>query len=170
LTEDAGLVLLFPLPEPSLELLAAEVEPRETLLGEPSLDDVLRRDRRVVGSRLPERGPALHARAADQDVLDAVVQRVAEMERTRDVRGWDDDAKRVTGSSGRPPEVSLLLPEGVPAVLDAFGVVRLGKFVHDQSSEDLARVEGRLLAGYSRTERPRVMVHRATVATVTLPA
>ena len=80
------------------EGFAPEVVLGLALLRELPLDHVLGGDARVVGARHPERVAAVHALVADQDVLERVVERVAQVERAGDVRRRDDD--RSTGFFG----------------------------------------------------------------------
>ncbi len=119
LAHDHAAVLVQPLPHALDERLAAEVEPRRALPAQLPLDDRLRRDAGVVESGLPERVEAAHAVPADERVLDRAVQRVAHVERARDVRRRDRDDVRVA----RPVRVgvveALLLPDALPALLDA---------------------------------------------------
>src|SRR5437868_9012595 len=74
LANDRASVLFLPLPDPFEEFFAAEVMARLALLCERLLDDILRRDPRVIGPGHPERFKALHAFPADEDVLNRIVQ------------------------------------------------------------------------------------------------
>jgi hypothetical protein len=49
----------------------------------------------VVGAGDPDGVATAHPLAADDDVLDGVVERVADVQRAGDVRGRDDDAERL---------------------------------------------------------------------------
>jgi hypothetical protein len=124
LTHDRAAGLLEPFPRPRDERLPAEVVARETLLREHLLDDVLRRDARVVVSRLPERVEAAHAVPADEDVLQRPVQRVAHVQVACDVRRRDADRVGVvTARAGTGRVQALFLPRLLPASLDALGAV-----------------------------------------------
>ena len=93
LPEDAGLILLLPRPDPLHEFLAAEVVPGELFLPQqPPLDNRLRGDARVVGAGHPERAKALHAAGSHEDVLEGVVEGVAEVKGPRHV--WRRDHHR----------------------------------------------------------------------------
>ena len=76
---------------------------------QPLLDDRLGGDPGVVGAGHPEGVEPLHPPPADQDVLDRVVQRMAQVQRPGDVRRRDDDgvgrlpARRV-GVEVAPPD------------------------------------------------------------------
>ena len=59
---------------------------------EPLLDHGLRGDAGVVGAGHPEGVVALHPPPADQDVLQRVVERVAQVQGAGHVRRRDDDA------------------------------------------------------------------------------
>ena len=95
LAEDARFVLLLPLPDALDQPFAAQVVPRHLFfLEQPPLDDRLRGDAGVVGARHPERVEALHPLHADEDVLQRVVERVAQVQRPGHVRRRDDDRIR----------------------------------------------------------------------------
>ena len=84
LAEDALLVLVLPGPDPLDEGLAAEVVAGLLLLLEqPLLDDRLGGDAGVVGAGHPEGVVPLHPPPADQDVLERVVQGVAQVQAPR---------------------------------------------------------------------------------------
>ena len=128
LAQDALLVLVLPGPDPLDERRAAEVVAGLLLfLEQPLLDDRLGGDAGVVGAGHPEAVVALHPPPADQDVLQRVVERVAQVQRAGDVRRRDHDAvgRPVAGRVG--VEVAVLDPELVPAVLGVLGVVLLGE-------------------------------------------
>ncbi len=73
----------------------AQLVPAELLfLQQPPLDDRLRGDAGVIGAGHPERLEALHPFLADEDVLERVVQSVAEVQRAGHVRRRDDDRVR----------------------------------------------------------------------------
>ena len=90
--DDDAAVFFLPRPDALDEFLAAEV-----LLGlfflRPYrfLDLPLGGDAGVVHTRQPERFAAQHAGASGEDVLDGVVEHVAEREHTGDVGRRDDD-------------------------------------------------------------------------------
>ena len=71
---------------------------------------------------------------ADEDVLQRVVERVAQVQRAGHVRRRDDDRERALGISlalgiGLAVEIAALFPERVPPLLRGGVVVLLGKFV-----------------------------------------
>ena len=93
LLQDAGFVLVLPGPDALDEGLAADVVAGLLFFfEEPLLDDGLGGDAGVVGAGHPEGVVALHPAPADQDVLERVVEGVAEVEGAGDVRRGDDDA------------------------------------------------------------------------------
>ncbi len=117
--------LVQPVPGAEDEGLAAEVVPRQALLRELALDDVLRRDTGVVVAGLPERVVALHPMPADEHVLERPVERMAHVQVARDVRRWDaDDVRAVATRAGAGRVQAFLLPALLPAFLDAFGAVQ----------------------------------------------
>ena len=70
-------------------------------LGQLALHHHLRGDAGVIRARLPEHALAAQPLEADQHVLQRVVERMADMQRTGDVGRGDDDAEGVDGW-GRP--------------------------------------------------------------------
>ena len=76
----------MPCPDLLDERLTPEVVAREAaLLGQPLLDDRLRRDTSVVQPRHPDNRIAVHPAPACQDILDSHRQRVADVQRARHV-------------------------------------------------------------------------------------
>ena len=119
LGQDLAAVLGLPLPHPLDERLAAQVVAGQALLGELPLDDVLGGDARVVHAGQPQRAVALHAAAPGQGVHQRVVERVADVQRTRYVRRRQHDAEARRGGIllGFRREVARLLPVLVTAGL-----------------------------------------------------
>ena len=104
-------------------------------LRERLLDDVLRRDARVVVARLPERVEAAHAVPADEHVLQGAVQRVADVQPAGDVRRRHADHERsLVARAGAGRVQTLGLPRLLPARLDAARVRTA-----DPSRESLGR-------------------------------
>ena len=126
---DAPSALGLPLPDPLLELDAAELVTRLALALELTLDDRLGRDPRVVDAGLPERVEAPHAVPADERVLERAALRVAHVQGARHV--WRRHRDDVGGAHVVRVVVGLedavLLPERVPARLDLARVVAFGE-------------------------------------------
>jgi hypothetical protein len=124
LPRDGRARLLFPLPDPLDELLAAEVVAALALLLELALDHDLRGDAGVVRAHDPVGVVAAHAVESDQRVHQRLLERVAHVQRAGDVRRGQLDA-----IGRRPvilmPEQPLRLPAGVPALLDGSGIEAL---------------------------------------------
>ena len=89
--------LATPLPHPLHEGLTAEVVAGHPLVAQQPLDHVLHPDARVIGAVDPERVAPLHAAKSDERVLDRAVQRMAHVQRARDVRGRHRDRVRLAG-------------------------------------------------------------------------
>jgi hypothetical protein len=86
-----------------------------------ALDHHLRGDARMVGAHHPQRVLAAQALVTDHDVLQRVVQRMADMQAARDVgRRVDDGEGRGIGARGA--EQTALFPMGIPLGLDPGGV------------------------------------------------
>ena len=139
LPEDPLLILLFPGPDPLDEFFPAEVVAGEFFFLEQSaFDDRLRGDARVVGAGHPERVVALHPSRADEEILQAVVEGMAEVEGARDIRRWNDDRECFLflttgiGACGRRfgMPIAAGVPEGAAAGLGCGVVVLLRQFVH----------------------------------------
>ena len=124
LAHDRAARLLEPLPRPLDECVAPDVVARQPSRRERLLDDVLRRDARVVVAGLPERVEAAHAVPADQHVLQGAVQRVADVQPAGDVRRRHADHERsLVARAGAGRVQALGLPRLLPARLDAAGCV-----------------------------------------------
>ena len=159
LAHDRAACRLEPLPRALDERLAPDVVAREPLLRERLLDDVLRRDARVVVARLPERVEAAHPVPADEHVLDRAVQRVADVQLAGDVRRRHaDDVRVVAARTGAGRVEALGLPRLLPARLDAARVRTA-----DPSRESLGRRVA-ALAGYALRRRPDTGDERAPLA------
>ena len=140
LLEDDAAVLLLPFPDPGDEGLASEVVAVLDLAGllEGLLDDVLGGDAGVVGAGQPEDLLAVHARLAGEDVLDGVVQDVAEGQYAGDVGRRDDDGiggARSGDAGGVCREAALLHPEVIPLRFDGLWLVGLGDLGHDAAPD-----------------------------------
>ena len=137
----------FPLPDFGNEGLAPEIEPAPAGRVQLALHHHLRGDAGVIGAGLPQRIEATHAPVPDQGVHDGVLERVAHVQRSGDVRRRNDD--RV----GRPTAARLEISVGFPAFVDARFDIGGGKsFVHGRSIIAAARTRCRRCrsAGASR--------------------
>ena len=91
LFEDDAAVFLFPLPSVFEELFTGEAVFVDALGLEFLNDFRLGSDRGVVGTRHPAGIFSLHAGAADQYVLNGLVEHVSHVQHTRHVRGRNND-------------------------------------------------------------------------------
>ena len=92
LAEDPLFVVVLPLPDAGHEPFAAELVAAELfLLQQAAFDHGLRGDARMIGARHPQGFEALHPLLADEDVLQGVVQGVAQVQGAGDVGRRDDD-------------------------------------------------------------------------------
>ena len=123
LTEDLAAGFGLPLPDPLDEGLPAQVVAAQALLGELALDHVLGGDPGVVHAWQPQGVEALHAAPPDLRVDQRVVQRVADVQGTGDVRRRDDDAERGSVGFRVRGEVTCLLPAFVARPLHLGGRV-----------------------------------------------
>ena len=114
------------LPGPHLldEPFPTEVVPGQALGGEFAFHDVLGGDAGVIGAGHPERGVALHAFAADEEVLDGQVEGVAHVQHAGDVRWRNDDGEGFAVRVDLRPKGPGGLPSRIPTRLDLGGLVR----------------------------------------------
>ena len=110
LADDRAAGLLLPLPDPLDERLAAELLAGRALGRQLPLHHDLGGDAGVVGARQPEGVEPVHPLPAHEDVLERVVQRVADVQGAGDVRRRDDDAVRLRLGEGIGPEVARAPP------------------------------------------------------------
>ena len=110
LAEDPAAGVGLPLPDPLDEGLPAQVMTAQALLGQLALHHVLGGDPGVVHARQPQGVVALHAPPPDQRVDQRVVERVADVQGTGDVRRRDDVAERGSVRLCVRGEVACLLP------------------------------------------------------------
>ena len=140
LLDDDAAVLFLPLPDLRHEALAAEIVAvlDDALLFQRLLDDVLRGDAGVVGAGEPEHFLAEHAGATGENVLDGVVQHMAEREDARDVRRRDDDGVSralLAHASGIGFKAFVVEPALIPAGFDVGWRVGLFKFGHKRAAK-----------------------------------
>ena len=158
LAHDGVAVLLAPLPAGLDELLAADLQARDALVGELLVDLRLRGDARMVGAEHPARRTALHARMARARVLDGVVERMAHVQHARDVGRRNDDGVGMVGVLAPPLaalEVARILPciEQRRLVRREIVVDLLAFFSHVCSQP--FRMTGRYERSLSRSRRSR---------------
>src|SRR4029450_1031375 len=102
----------------------------------------LRSNSRMIHSRQPKDFKSLHPCAACENVLNRVVQNMAEREHSRDVRRRHHDRKRWLRGLRICYEIAILQPALIPLRFNSGRIVPLGKFSHrDQSSESGARLQ-----------------------------
>ncbi len=101
LVDDGAAGLFFPFPDFFQKRLAAHFSAAGLLgAGKLALDHHLRGNPRMVLPGLPQRVMAAHPMPADQDILQRVVERVAHMQGTGDVRRRDHDAEGFSPRAG----------------------------------------------------------------------
>jgi len=129
LAGDRSAALRLPFPHMLEEGLAADLGALDALALQVALDHHLRRDPGMVGADHPQGVLAVHSRAADEDVLERIVERVADVEAAGDVGRRHDDGERFA-IVARRAEQAAILPMRIPARLDRAGVESLGKLAH----------------------------------------
>ena len=113
---------------------AAQVVAAFALFFEHFFDDVLGGDAAVVGAGNPEGVVALHPPAADQHVLQRVVQRVAHVEGSGHVGRGDHHGEGFFGGVRAGREVAAAFPEVVPLAFGGVGRVDGRKF-HSEGAD-----------------------------------
>jgi hypothetical protein len=119
----------LPFPDEIDEPIAGHVGALAPLSFELALDDHLGCNSGMIHADHPKRILPLQARVADEDVLERVVERVADMERAGHVRRRDDDREGL-GVGALRAEQPPLLPIRIPAGLDRGRVESLRQFAH----------------------------------------
>ena len=95
LAGDPVAVLALPLPDLFDEALTPEVVTGEPFDRQLALDDVLGGDAGMVGTWNPQGSESLHALATNDDVVEGVVEGVAEVELPGHVRRRNHHAERI---------------------------------------------------------------------------
>jgi hypothetical protein len=93
------------------------------------LDHHLRGDAGMVGADHPQGILALQAGVARKDVLQRIVERMADVERTRHVGRRVDDGPRL-GTGTIRAELARAFPMRIPALFDFGGVEGFWKLAH----------------------------------------
>lgn len=98
LFNDDTAVLVLPFKNAAQEFIATQIVARYSLVfAQPLFDCCLRCNPSVVGTRKPKNLKTLHAGATGENVLDRVVQNMAERQHTSDVRRRHHDRERRLG-------------------------------------------------------------------------
>ena len=167
LVEDQATRFRLPLPDLLDEGLTAHLATARQLFGgQLTLNDHLGRDAGMVHARLPKHILAAHALEADHDVLQRVVERMAHMQRARDVRRRDHDGegfsaglRALAGAEG-----IRLFPRFGDARLDRCGII--GFFKHFRAWPAVYRLGFvNRMAGMKSTiseEKPRRVARRGS--------
>ena len=121
LVDDLAARLLLPRPHALKERLAPDLAPVDALGGEHLLDHRLCRDACVVGPADPFGLAPRHAVPPDQHVLHGVVERMAHVERTRDVGQRDRNDVRLAPAGRIATQRAGLQPARHPARLSLRG-------------------------------------------------
>ncbi len=112
------------------EGLAPDLGALQALAFEVALDDHLRGDARMVGADDPQRILAEHPLTTREHVLQRDVERVADMQRARDVGRRHGDRPRRLVRAVRT-EQPAAFPMRVPAILDRTGFEGFGEVRHE---------------------------------------
>ena len=128
LIDDAAAVLLFPFPGILQELFPTDLMLIDSLLFQHISHLDLRRNSRVVGSRLPQRLIALHALITDQDILHGIVQRVSHVKLPGYIGRRHHNGKRFLVRINFSVEILLLQPFLIDAILHSFWIIGLCQF------------------------------------------
>src|SRR6266480_7146911 len=136
-------MFVLPFQHSSQKFFATEIVAR-FILGpaQKFLHSGLSSDSRMIHSRQPKDFESLHPRAACENVLDRVVQNMAERKHARDVRRWHHNRKRWLRGLRICYEIAILQSALIPLRFNRIRIVPLGKVSHrDQSSESGARLQ-----------------------------
>ena len=128
LAGDGAAALGFPFPHFRDEILAGVIGALVLAGFELTLDHHLRGNSRVIGADHPQCITPTQSLVADHHVLQRVVERVADVQRTRHVGRRVDDGERHRIRSIRP-EQPIAFPVRIPARFDSGGLERLGQIL-----------------------------------------
>ena len=148
LLDDGPTRLGLPFPDLGHEGVAAHVAAADIARGRQlALDHHLGGDAGVVRARQPQHGLTLHPVIAGQDVLQGVVERVADVQRAGHVRRWDDDRIGLGGAVGTGGEHTALLPPCIEARFGGGGIEGLVEHEAWSQQRERAAPSGAALFG-----------------------
>ena len=135
LVEDRPLEFILPLLDAGYELVALKIRSPLAFLGEDSLfHHRLRGDAGVVRAGHPQGVVASHSSLTDENVLERIIERMADVKAIGHVRRWDNNAIRSPAVAGFGVEAALPLPQLVGLLLDAPGIIYFRKLSRHFSS------------------------------------
>ncbi len=134
------LVSIFPGPNPFQEFFTAQFTAIHTLFSQVLFNNILRSNTGVIAARQPQGVIALHPAAANQDVLDGIIQSMAHMQRTGNVRWWYNYGKRSLVWVAGSMEIITLEPKMIPFYLHCIRIInrRQHVFSHNITPSYLA--------------------------------
>ena len=135
LLHDPSAVLFPPVPAFLEEGFAAQFHFIDALCLQLVGDADLRRDGGVIRPGLPQRIITLHPLEADQDVLHGIVERMAHVKLTGDIRRRNHDGKRFSGVIHLRMEIFLLFPVFINSLFNPPGIVCFGQFLAHSDSK-----------------------------------
>jgi hypothetical protein len=124
---DGRMMPLLDFPSLLHEFLTSQILSAQTFGCQLAFHNVLCRNPSMVGTRDPEGWPSTHPMVSDQCVLQLVVQCMAHMKDSGNVRWRHDYRERFAGSIRIRLETTMFFPIRVNPVLEIFRVVRLLK-------------------------------------------
>ena len=135
LFQDDVALLLAPLPHLRHEFFPAQIAAVQFVFAQLLFHDRLGGDSGVIRAGHPERGPTFQAGAADEDVLQRVVQDVPHREHASHIGRRDDDAVRLPARVGPTRKRVGGLPGGMPPLFDFARLVALGNLGHGKMKQ-----------------------------------
>jgi hypothetical protein len=118
------------------EFLAAQAHAAHLPLGQLALDDQLGGDAGMVGARLPQHVTPTHALEAGENVLQRVVEGMADMQAAGDIGRRNDDGKRLRAGAAAGLEGAGGFPLGIDA---PFHIRRVESLVEHAESANSGR-------------------------------
>ena len=130
LVNDAVAILLLPFPNAFQELFTAQVIASLALFFFDNLFNLnLCCQTGMVIAGHPQSVVAHHAVPANQDILQSVIQRMAHMQLTGDVRWGDNNTEGVLAFFYLSMKITMLFPEFIPFLLYGSRVINLGNIM-----------------------------------------
>ena len=137
LAADAPVVFVFPVPHFLHEAVATQFVTGDALFGQFTFHHILGGNAGMVGARHPQRGHAVHAVIACEQIFDAAGDGMAQMQRAGDVGRRHRNHEGLGFGIGQPTlfllfglEEARLFPPGVELLFPLLGRVRFGHFLN----------------------------------------
>ncbi len=128
LADNSAAVLPLPVPGALQKLLPAKIMLINALFLELLNNLDLRRNTRMIRSRLPKRIISLHSLKPNQNILHCVVKRMSHMKLPRNIGGRNNNCKRFFAFVNLCMKILLVKPFLINSILKTMRVISLSQF------------------------------------------